>query len=443
MNEEKSKLKETAEQMNTVILDLIKREQTKIETEKKLRKANDAEKKILLAGKDEKQFHDAYFMDIKSGFDRLEQLNEVLNNVLRTTEGVKNGEFVIPSKKSKEYKQFLSKKERKEYLASVNIEDYLLRDFAKEPEREKVTVKEEKFTVYKTTSYSRLSNSFCEGLSSYFIKRYPNFFMKLYNSLKISGMKYLSKTYVSMIFFTSILVSFWILMLSFLMQFRFGVGLINAALRSVVFAFIAFIITFFIVYYYPNSVAGSKRKKIKADLPFVIIHMATVAGSGAQPIAMFNLVLSSGEYKGLEDEIKKIINYVNLYGYDLSTAMRVVSMTTPSPEFKELLTGITATIESGGDIKAYLKGKADSAVSTYITDRKKYVEGLGAYSDIYTGLAIAAPLLFMVTLAIINTMGGKLGPLSVKTISSFGVYGGIPLLNVLFIVFLEIIKPEW
>ena len=45
--------------------------------------------------------------------------------------------------------------------------------------------------------------------------------------------------------------------------------------------------------------------------------MAAVAGSGAQPIAMFNLVLSSEEYKGIRDEIKKIVNYVNLFGYDI------------------------------------------------------------------------------------------------------------------------------
>ncbi len=441
MKEEKSKLRDIAGQMNNLIEELIRKENEKNEIEKKLKKASDEEKKRLLEGKDEKEFYDAYFSNLKSGLDRIENLNEEIENLLKVGEGKK--EIIIPVKeKKRKFKQFLSKKEREGYLRDINIEEYLLKKFIKKPEPKEVTVKEEKFTIYKSTSYSKLANSFCEFLSLYFIKRYPNFFKKLYTSLKISGMKYLSKTYVSIMFFTSFLVAFLSLVFSVSMHYVMGVNLIISAIRSVAISFVAFIVTFAIVYFYPSSVAGAKRKKIKADLPFVIIHMAAVAGSGAQPISMFNLVLSSGEYKGLEDEIKKIINYVNLYGYDLSTALKQVALTTPSPEFKELLTGITATIESGGDLKAYLKGKADDAVNTYKMERKKYVQSLSAYSDIYTGVLIAAPLLFMVTLAIINILGGRIGPFSVKMLSNIGVYGAIPLMNILFLVFLGLIQPE-
>lgn len=444
MNAEKSKLRDTVGQMNNVIEDLLRKETEKVETEKKLKKASDEEKKTLLGGKDEKEFYDAYFSNQKSGFDRLESLNEEIENYLRAG-GKDEKEIVVPTTqptKKKDFKQILSKKEREQLLKDINIEEYLLEKFIKKPIKEVKTVKEEKFTIYKSTSYSKISNSFCEGLSLYFIKRYPNFFKKLYTSLKVSGMKYLSKTYVSIIFFTSFLVAFLTLVMSVALHYVMGVDIIMALIRSVAISFISFVIAFAAVYFYPSSVSGSKRKKIKNDLPFVIIHMAAVAGSGAQPIAMFNLVLSSGEYKGLEGEIKKIINYVNLYGYDLSTAMKAVSLTTPSPEFKELLTGITATIESGGDLKAYLKGKAEDAVNSYKMERKKYVESLSTYSDMYTGIAIAAPLLFMVTLAIINILGGKIGPFSVKMLSNVGVYAGIPLMNILFFVFLGVIQPE-
>lgn len=440
MNEEQSKLRDTVGQMNNLVEELIRKEQDKLETEKKLKKAIDAERKVLLEGKDEKQFYDAYFSNLKSGLDRLEHLNEDLNNIVRVSAIA--GETIIPAEEKKEFKQFLSKKEREQYLQDIHIENYLLEKFIKKPEKTKVTVKEEKFTVYRSTGYSRLSNSFCEGFALYFIKRYPNFFKRLYETLKISGIKFLSKTYVSMIFFTSFLIAFLTLVFSLAVQYALGSNIIFAAVKSVAISFVAFVITFAVVYFYPNSVAGSKRKKIKNDLPFVIIHMSAVAGSGAQPISMFNLVLSSGEYKGMEDEIKKIVNYVNLYGYDLSTAMKAVSITTPSPEFKELLTGITATIESGGDLKAYLKGKSEDAVNTYKMERKKYVESLGAYSDMYTGILIAAPLLFMVTLAIINILGGKIGPFTVQMLSTIGVYGAIPLMNILFLVFIQLIQPE-
>jgi flagellar protein FlaJ len=157
---------------------------------------------------------------------------------------------------------------------------------------------------------------------------------------------------------------------------------------------------------------------------------------------MFNLVLSAGEYKGLEGEIRKIVNYVNLFGYSLTTALRAVAETTPSRDFRELLTGIVATVETGGDLKGYLKGKAQDSLNTYKVERKKYVSVLSTYSDIYTGVFIAAPLLFLVTLAIINVIGGQLGSLDVKTLSMIGVFGIIPFLNLAYMVFLSMVQPE-
>ena len=170
--------------------------------------------------------------------------------------------------------------------------------------------------------------------------------------------------------------------------------------------------------------------------------MAAIAGSGAQPISMFRLLLNSGEYKGLESEIKKIVNYVNLFGYDLSTALKTVSSTTPSKRFKDVLSGLAATIESGGSLKSYLSSMAEDTMNTYKLDRKKYVESLSTYSDIYTGVLIAAPLLFLVTLAIINVLGGAIGGIGVATIAIFGTYVAIPVLNIMFVLFLNIIQPE-
>ena len=200
--------------------------------------------------------------------------------------------------------------------------------------------------------------------------------------------------------------------------------------------------TFLFMYFYPTLAAKNRERAIKNDLPFVIIHMAAVAGSGAQPIAMFNLVLDSEEYVGLKDEIKKIVNYVNLFGYDISTALKVVSATTPSDRFKSLLTGIISNIESGSDLKNYLDAKATEALNTYKLERKKYTSTLSTYSDIYTGVFIAAPLLFIVTLVIINILGGKIGGIDVGVLAAIGTYGFIPFLILMFLLFLNVIQPK-
>jgi archaellum biogenesis protein FlaJ (TadC family) len=120
----------------------------------------------------------------------------------------------------------------------------------------------------------------------------------------------------------------------------------------------------------------------------------------------------------------------------------MVAATTPSPRFRDLLTGMIATMESGGSMKSYLQSMADDAMHTYSLERKKYVEVLSTYSDIYTGILIAAPLLFMVTLAIINLLGGTIGGFSVSMLAVIGTYVVIPLLNIAFVLFLNMMQPE-
>jgi len=247
---------------------------------------------------------------------------------------------------------------------------------------------------------------------------------------------------VSMMRLTCVLTSFFGFFAYLIFMVLRTDNIIIGIISAVPVSFLVFLATFGFFYFYPYMLVGSRKKEIKNDLPFAIIHMAAIAGSGASPTAVFNLILRSGEYKGLEREIKKIVNYINLFGYDLSTALKVVSATTPSYHFKELLNGITATTESGSDLKSYLNEKAKDALNTYRLDRKKYVESLATYSDIYTGAFIAAPLLFITTLAIINVIGGKIGGLSIKTIAIFGTFIAIPLLNIAFLIFLNFIQPE-
>ena len=201
-------------------------------------------------------------------------------------------------------------------------------------------------------------------------------------------------------------------------------------------------LTLIIFFYYPNIIVDNRRREIKNDLPFAILHMAAVAGSGARLIDVFAMLLQSGEYKALSGEIKRIMNYVHLFGYNLTTALKSISQITPSPDFKELLNGMISTIESGGSIKNFLKSKAEDTMNTYRLERKKYVEVLSTYSDIYTAILIAAPLLFIIVLVMINIIGSKLGGLDISFIQKLGTFVIVPALNIGFIVFMNIVQPD-
>ena len=136
------------------------------------------------------------------------------------------------------------------------------------------------------------------------------------------------------------------------------------------------------------------------------------------------------------------MDYIDLFGYDLITSIRSVSSSTPSPRFKDFLEGIISTIETGGDLKAYLAQKSSEAMLSYKLERKKYTEAISMYSDIYTGILVAAPLFFVAALSMVSILGGTIGGVDIDILVALGTYAVIPILNLFFIIFLEINQPQ-
>jgi len=338
-------------------------------------------------------------------------------------------------------KLFLDREARNYYLNLFKIDDEILK-LALPKQIKKKKLVEKQYELYKGSSYGRLCNSLMEGLTLNLTSKYPEFFTQMINKLILSQIKLLSKTYISIMLFTSLISIF----LSFIIYLGLFYSFSEISLVKLILSFFLSIFTgvliFIIFYYYPFTEVDSMRKRIKEDLPFVIVHMSAVAGSGARPSSVFSLLLKSEEYKGVEGEIKKIVNYINLFGYDLSTALRTVARTTPSDEFRELLNGMFSTITTGGSLKEYLSVKANEAITQYRLDRKKYVESLATYSEVYIGLLIAAPLLFFVALAIINTLGSTVAGLSIQAVAYLGIFILIPGLNIAFYAFMNLVQPK-
>ena len=255
-----------------------------------------------------------------------------------------------------------------------------------------------------------------------------------FNNLKKSNIRILSRTYVSLILFTTLLS----LPLSIIIWFFFTSSLIS----GITFGFITSIGVFISAYYYPKVIADSRQKLIKQELVFAVVHMSTIAGSGSHPMKIFQLIVNSNDYKEVGQEFKKVLNYINLFGYSLSSALRAVSSNTPSLELREIFEGMSSTIETGGDIKQYLSDKSEDALLRFRLEQKKYIEKLAAYSEVYVGLLVAAPLLFIVTMAILEKISPVIMGFPISAIAKFGTFFLLPVLNILFILFLEATKSE-
>jgi len=157
---------------------------------------------------------------------------------------------------------------------------------------------------------------------------------------------------------------------------------------------------------------------------------------------IFKLIAGSNEYGEISAEFERIVDYIEVFGFDPVTATRNVASTTPSRELKELLESLTSTIQAGAEIKSLLREKAEESLNNYRLDLQNYNDTIATYSDIYTGVLIAAPLFFIITLALVSILGGNVGNMSVGSMMVIGTYLVIPLLNVFFIIFLQMTQPN-
>jgi len=326
----------------------------------------------------------------------------------------------------------LPKNEKKKLLEELSISDTQLKKFKDSKSEDPKKKKDKSYTVYKTNPFAKISNFFMENFSFYLAKRHENNFKSLFRAIKLSNIRILSRTYLSMILFSTLIAFPLFTILFFAILSNIFIALFLGVLASAG--------IFGIVYAYPFITFRSKSKAIKQELVFAIIHMAVVASSGAHPVRIFELLVRSGEYKELESEFRKVLNHINLFGYSLSSSLRSVASGTSSPDLKELLDGMSSTIESGGDLRQYLNDKSDDALLKFKHEQKKYLELLATYSEIYVGVVIAAPLLLIVTFAILEKISPTIFGMSIALVSIVSTFLLLPLINIFFILFLETTK---
>ncbi len=280
-------------------------------------------------------------------------------------------------------------------------------------------------------------------LSKIAIKYFSEYFEPLKDILSQSGINTLYEKYIEGMLLYSFLISFGttayiFALFEYIIKFNFAISIISAILSGLTVFFIA--LTAY--HSYPFKLLEAKRRGIESNLPFAINYMAAVAESGVPPYIMFKLISDAKEYGEISKSCKKIIRNVNVFGMDITRAIKEVANKTPSEPFRRFLYGIISSIESGGDLNLYLKTSAQQALFDYRLKREKYLSALSTYADFYTAILIAAPLFFISILSVMSLIGGKVVGMDIPSAMKLGVYVFIPILNVLFLLFLQFTQPE-
>jgi len=191
----------------------------------------------------------------------------------------------------------------------------------------------------------------------------------------------------------------------------------------------------------PHLTVGAKINSIRTNLPLAVLGMSSVAESGAPPEAMFTTASVKEETPHLNKEFSKIIYYTDQLGISLLEAMNLVAERTPSFELKKLLIELKSNLESGGSLSEFMKKKAEHAEFEYNLMLDSLNKKAETFGDIYSALVIAGPLFLFSGVMLLGMVGGGgFAGLSITSLLAIGVFGIVPIINIIFLAILEMLS---
>jgi len=318
-----------------------------------------------------------------------------------------------------------------EELPIIKIKKFSMPKIKKEIE---ISRKEERRLaerLFITTPYYMLANS----LFGEIYDRYKDKFAGFETTLRKAGIRILSRTYISVMLFTTWFAFFCSIFLYLFLLARFRTPI-------VLLVYLLPLVFFSIFYFYPYYKAKERKRNIDTNLPFAINHMGATAASGLSPYHLFRIIAESGEYGEIRKEAQRIVGMSDDLGLDVVTSLKNVSTATPSENFSKFLLGMSSTIETGGDLRKFLDVESQKALFEYELRRRKYHELLSTYADIYAAVAVAAPLFLVAALTLMNALGGSIMGFSIQALLWLGTYVLLPFINIVFILFIEITQPQ-
>jgi flagellar protein FlaJ len=278
------------------------------------------------------------------------------------------------------------------------------------------------------------------GRSSRFIP----LFQDLEVNLKKSGMKTNFKAYVSTTILASLLVSasvifivtmllFFIFELSLLLSLLFGVGLSLLAGALCVIGF----------YSYPTYRADNLKRVLEDDLPFTTGYMSILAGAGVPPDFVWRSLAHIDGSQAISLVAKNVVRNVELFGFDVISALETTSKRTPSETFKEMVEGFIAVVHSGGNLVTYLRNRSQQYMKLKQIALKRFSDTLAVLAEFYVTLMVAGSLIFVVMLAVMSMLGGGgIGPFDSRLLLQLLTYLGLPIGSIIFLIIIDITSPK-
>jgi flagellar protein FlaJ len=275
---------------------------------------------------------------------------------------------------------------------------------------------------------------------NYLVKKlYPYFRNKKYDiyytQFKVSIEEYIKITIEYSFLFS--LLSF----LSLTSVFIFFLKFYNIILFlvSLFFGIFVGISIFAYFYFYPDMAKADYIKEIDDNLPFFALYFYSYSGSGMNLIDIFRLLNKEKRFGAINKEISYFLSLIDIFGYDILSALLNLANKTPSEKFKEFLFGLISVIRSGGSLRDYAKIYAKEQIEEYEIQLKSYNEKANLWVTLYAFFFITFPIVLLILAFLFSFASGNISILDSLTFFFVII---IPFSYIAYLYMIHIYQPK-
>ncbi len=203
-----------------------------------------------------------------------------------------------------------------------------------------------------------------------------------------------------------------------------------------------FIISVYVVYkgmlHLPGIEKRNRAIRINLTLHNAVAYMYAMRRGGAQLMVVFrSLSDNSRVYGEVALEFRQIVRDAEFFGFDIISAIRHLSETTPSEKLKVFLEDLLSVIGSGGDMAEFLSLRVRLYQEEAGFEQKQFLNFLSIFAESYVTLFVAGPLFLIIIMVV-------MGMISTNAVDQLSVitYAVIPIGSFVFILVLDLISVK-
>ncbi len=186
----------------------------------------------------------------------------------------------------------------------------------------------------------------------------------------------------------------------------------------------------------PGIEKNNRAIKINLTLHNAVAYMYAMRRGGAQQMTIFRSLSDRANIYGeVALEFRQIVRDADFFGYDVVSAIRHLSETTPSEKLKIFLEDLLSVIESGGDMAEFLSTRVRLYQEEARFEQRQFLNVLSIVAESYVTLFVAGPLFLIIIMVVMGMMGGT-AVLQLTLVT----YAIMPIGSLIFILLIDLIS---